>query len=514
MIRYYLQLRNAINTNTQDLIEAIESVQGITYAEAESIIEHMQEEGIKEILKPDKTRWEFNTREEAENEKLRWNEAREGYPDEQATVKQEEIEEKKWILESLEALKTGGVFPKIYEGFRETEELAKAEDSIAEILKECVIKALNDRNIETASEEKISEWEAATGTEPAGTIEERRESVREAIKGNKPFNESALKALVDKIAGVDVLGISIDETKQEIALYQTGNGEQGTGAEEMQVEMATRVAHEILAEIPQALRCYGETRREQSKTIIINHGKTTTIYAKTEGIGISDSEEEPNNEGYIYLTFDPYNQTEYDISPGEISFWTAPLMYVKDESHWYNGSVTDLFNVNMDGPGRKARYEVPVESYDAHGNKTTGEIYIEQQTGSDFSVRNLTGNVIKCAYVKVKIPETIFYFRTDKQNQTMDADSSYDLHPVEFLADFVYALTWSCPWGIEMEPYDRAHVTEFKLYDSEDNEIPYTPTESVYMAKSGYYVKFINGSGSSITAAYVKFKFPWPTLAQ
>lgn len=285
-IVYYLQLKTANFENSVKMMGALVNVQGVGLTDAKQTIEYMMEKGIKDILRPDKTRWEFATRSEAEEKRDAWNERMSENTDVQVNVRQGQAEEEAQMLESLEEIGTAKIFPRIYEGFRETTELAKAEDGIAEILKQCVKTLLNDRNIETASERKISEWEEATEIEPEGTIEERREAIRDALMGNRAFNEGALKALVDKKAGEGVLGINIDYVNQEIGIYKTGNSEQETGDDDMQVELATRVAHEILAEIPQALRCYGETQREESKTIILNHGKTTTVYAKGEGGGM------------------------------------------------------------------------------------------------------------------------------------------------------------------------------------------------------------------------------------
>lgn len=193
------------------------------------------------------------------------------------------MESKQEVLENLNEQKTRPVFPKVFEGFKEIEELARAEDNILEILKNCVITAINDKNINTASEEKLAEWEEVTETEPEGTIEDRRAAVIEALGKNNAFNDKALRELVDKYAEGEPLEIETDCTNQNLTIIQDADDEEGTDPGSIRGGLPTRVARMIMEYVPQALKIFGETRTTTSKNIVVNHGTTTTIFLKTGG---------------------------------------------------------------------------------------------------------------------------------------------------------------------------------------------------------------------------------------
>ena len=81
----------------------------------------------------------------------------------------------------LEHSGTRAIFPKLYNDFLEIDELAKGEDVLAGIIAENILRATNDKLIVTASEDKISEYEAGLDLTASGGISERRQAVLDFI---------------------------------------------------------------------------------------------------------------------------------------------------------------------------------------------------------------------------------------------------------------------------------------------------------------------------------------------
>ena len=191
--------------------------------------------------------------------------------------------DKESLLNFLKAQQSAELFPSLYEGFKEVEALAIAEDYIAEILKKCVYTAIEDKAVTTAGEAKLAQWEEITGTSASGTIEERRAAVLEALGKNYAFNDNALAQLVTQIAKGAAVEIETDCGKQEINITQKAEDAAGTSPGCSEGALPTRIASQILGDVPQALSVYGKTITTTEKEIILNHSTTTTIYTSTKG---------------------------------------------------------------------------------------------------------------------------------------------------------------------------------------------------------------------------------------
>jgi len=157
------------------------------------------------------------------------------------------MSERDILIYRIDTLATRAVFPKIYDGFVEIDELAKGEDALLNVLKTLVLTALNDKVISTASAEKISEYEehlylSATGL----TLDQRRQQVLDYLNRSRVFNKEALQALIDELAGSETATFTIDPIGLILGLNVVNDGDHGA-------LLGVTIANAIRPRVPQNL---------------------------------------------------------------------------------------------------------------------------------------------------------------------------------------------------------------------------------------------------------------------
>ena len=123
-------------------------------------------------------------------------------------IEKERMEAK--VMDAL-GIKTRELFPTIYEGFKEIEELAKAEDALLQVLKNIIYSYFNNRNMQTYTLAMIEAFENALGIRPQSQdIEARRSAIIERVNARFVNNDQTMEALAREGGGNDSIILNTD----------------------------------------------------------------------------------------------------------------------------------------------------------------------------------------------------------------------------------------------------------------------------------------------------------------
>lgn len=174
------------------------------------------------------------------------------------------------VKEALEA-QTRPLFPRIYDGFKEVEALAEAEDKLHEILSNAIYEYFQDRNLRTITEAKAAEYEAALGIEPAGGIEARRAAIINAINRQFVLNDAKLHELCQALADGHDIEERTDPQALTLGIFSADDVDGGESP-------TIGVVNGIRPIIPLNLAVFAGIETAYTKTITVNHGHASTIW--------------------------------------------------------------------------------------------------------------------------------------------------------------------------------------------------------------------------------------------
>lgn len=124
-------------------------------------------------------------------------------------------------------IETRPLFPAIYEGFIEADALAQGEDAILSVLRNAVYRYFQNRNLQTLNEEAAYALESGLGLDHSGTIEERRETLIEAVNKRFVFNDKALAEKIEQLSEGKPIRFSIDAQKLILKIWNDDIEENG-----------------------------------------------------------------------------------------------------------------------------------------------------------------------------------------------------------------------------------------------------------------------------------------------
>lgn len=123
-------------------------------------------------------------------------------------------------------IETRPLFPSAYNGCIEADALAQGEDTILRILGSAIYRYFQNRNLQTMNEETVQIFENGFGIQGTGTLEERRAAVIGIIRSRFVFNDAAMAAMIETLAGVEPVKFSIDPQSLVLRIWRDG-GEDG-----------------------------------------------------------------------------------------------------------------------------------------------------------------------------------------------------------------------------------------------------------------------------------------------
>ena len=150
-------------------------------------------------------------------------------------------------------IETRPLFPAIYEGVIEADALAQGEDEILRVLRNAVYRYFQNRNLQTLNEEAAYALETGLGLDHSGTIEERRETLIEAVNKRFVFNDDALAARIEQMAKAEGVTVhyEIDPIALTMRIWREGENENGSF-------IAYDIANTLHPTIPQNIQLISE----------------------------------------------------------------------------------------------------------------------------------------------------------------------------------------------------------------------------------------------------------------
>ena len=152
-------------------------------------------------------------------------------------------------------IETRPLFPAIYEGFIEADALAQGEDAILRVLRNAIYRYFQNRNLQTLNEEAAYALESGLGLAHSGTIEERRETLIEAVNKRFVFNEAALAARIEQMVHGEDVRFRIDPKAQTLEIWTEGGEQDGAF-------VAYDISQALKPIIPQNLQLCAELHAE------------------------------------------------------------------------------------------------------------------------------------------------------------------------------------------------------------------------------------------------------------
>lgn len=178
------------------------------------------------------------------------------------------------LLYLLGLLATRPVFPKLYDGFREIDEIAKGEDAMLGIMQDCTRLISSDKLISLANESKLSEWENELGLSGNGmTLDERRAQMVSFLGRSRVINDAVLVDIARYASGNDDIEVLADCDALKCSITKTDTEDPDEAVEIQNAYVAIR------PKIPQNLKLISAVCATVDKTFIANHGYCSTIYS-------------------------------------------------------------------------------------------------------------------------------------------------------------------------------------------------------------------------------------------
>ncbi len=135
-------------------------------------------------------------------------------------------DERKKTLYYLSQLNTREIFPKLYDGFKEIDELAKGEEELISVARDCVKLVASDKYITEVNATKIAEFESELGLSPTGlSIDERREQLAEFLGRDRVINDAAVHEKAKRESGIDDIKVDTDCTALTMVISSPENSE-------------------------------------------------------------------------------------------------------------------------------------------------------------------------------------------------------------------------------------------------------------------------------------------------
>ena len=168
---------------------------------------------------------------------------------------------------------TWDLFPAIYDGFLEADELSLAEDRMLQLVASAVQTATNDKIISTASAEKVAEYEDAFGLSASGlTLDERRQQVLDYINRSRVINEETLHELAQSKAPGYTVYEKTDPQALTLGIFTEEDDAQGHLP-------AVGIVDEIRPTVPQNLALYAGVDTTFDRPIVISHAHFSALWA-------------------------------------------------------------------------------------------------------------------------------------------------------------------------------------------------------------------------------------------
>ena len=168
---------------------------------------------------------------------------------------------------------TWDLFPAIYDGFLEANELSLAEDRMLQLVASAVQTATNDKIISTASAEKVAEYEDVFGLSAAGlTLDERRQQVIDYINRSRVINEETLHDLCQSLAPGYTVYEKTDPQALTLGIFTEEDDAQGHLP-------AVGIVDEIRPTVPQNLALYAGVETSFSRGVVVSHAHFSALWA-------------------------------------------------------------------------------------------------------------------------------------------------------------------------------------------------------------------------------------------
>lgn len=181
------------------------------------------------------------------------------------------MERMRWLYD-VENVDTRIIFPKLYDGFLEIDEISKGENDILSILRDCVLKAVHNKLILTADHEKLLEYENNLGLKPQGGLDTRRETVLNFLAKSRVINEQALQTLAREYAQSNNIRIQVEPSTLTLHVWQYENTNDQNGK-----SLAHDVRLKLLPKIPQNLDTVAEIYANSHTNTNIQTANYTTL---------------------------------------------------------------------------------------------------------------------------------------------------------------------------------------------------------------------------------------------
>lgn len=182
----------------------------------------------------------------------------------------------KEVLDALD-VETRELFPKIYNGFTETDALAQAEDALRKVISNVIYKYFQNRNLQTLNEEVVAAFEEGLGLPSAGNLDARRTAVISRINARFINNDQTIESRAREAANNNTIKVNADSQALTAEVTTATNSSTATFDELITALKAIRGL------IPQNLEAYAADRSAKAKpwqaygaartTVSINAGR-------------------------------------------------------------------------------------------------------------------------------------------------------------------------------------------------------------------------------------------------
>lgn len=167
---------------------------------------------------------------------------------------------------------TWDLFPEIYNGFLEADELSLAEDRMLQLVASAVQTCMDDKVISTASSDKITEYEDGLCLSGEGlTLDERRQQVVDYINRSRVVNEETLHTLAQSKAPGYTVYEKTDPQELTLGVFTEEDDEQGGLP-------AVGVIDEIRPTVPQNLELYAGVETSFDRPLVVNYAHFSALW--------------------------------------------------------------------------------------------------------------------------------------------------------------------------------------------------------------------------------------------
>lgn len=214
---------------------------------------------------------------------------------------------------------TWDLFPEIYDGFLEADELSLAEDRMLQLVASAIQTCMNDKVISTASSDKIAEYEDGLGLSGEGlTLDERRQQVIDYINRSRVINEETLHSLTQSKAPGYTVYEKTDPQELTLGIFTEEDDTQGHLP-------AVGIVDEIRPTVPQNLALYAGVETTFERPLVVSHAHFSALWS-TLGTIVWTPPSEPSYSFIVVdeTTGDVVGSNHDDILYSDIECLTLP----------------------------------------------------------------------------------------------------------------------------------------------------------------------------------------------